>query len=339
MLSMGHSKSCDSNSHLGWPHDSTTYRIPAFFISLMLLLALSTCDWLLPTSDDNDSFGSISGLVLDQETEQPIIGAVVSAIENAVYDTTDSLGLYLLDSLSTGLDTIVVKTEIYEAHSTIINITSSLQDLNFLLNRLPCFNDRPAEDTTRFYYMPHSMDTLLLEPSIIFARFDPQLQDTAIMLNVIREYGLHPLYAESPFIVMDGGQYTALLCVPESRRAEYYFTPYGLDNYCNFGSDPMVEYAFGVFNHGWRIIYGRISFDFSSGFTETQIDSFYRVHGLRYLYTRPGSGELGPYYYTVVTKLSKSNVLDLSRELLGVPFIDELTLGWATEQYVPWRCW
>ncbi len=96
------------------------------------------CEQLFVSPDDKVEYGSLSGLVLDQETELPIAGAVVTALINAVTDTTDTLGVFLLDSLALGTDMIMVTVALYNtAYSTILINEDPQQDTVYLHHPVP----------------------------------------------------------------------------------------------------------------------------------------------------------------------------------------------------------
>ncbi len=86
------------------------------------LLGLTACEQPFTPPDNHPEFGSLSGLVLDQETELPVADAAITALKNAVADTTDSLGAFLLDSLALGTDTIMVTLVLYDTKYSTISI-------------------------------------------------------------------------------------------------------------------------------------------------------------------------------------------------------------------------
>lgn len=103
--------------------------------------------------------------------------------------------------------------------------------------------------------------------------------------------------------------------------AEYHFTPYGKEGFCNFGADSLVEYAFGLFSNGWVFPDGTIIFTFAEGTPPTRIDSLFAANGLQLLrqHTDFTSGKI--WYTTLVTPRSKKNVLDLGYELQAISFV------------------
>lgn len=188
----------------------------------------------------------------------------------------------------------------------------------------PCIKDRPVEDTTRVYIHLKvgpdgsvvKVDTLEIYPKAVFARFYPGVKDTTKIRQLAEKHNLRLLI---PPESMDQ-QLTAILCVTDERRAEYHFTPYGKEGFCNFGADSLVEYAFGVFGDGYILPTGNIVFKFVEGTPQAKIDSLLEANGLRLLGISPDilGGKL---YSTLVTPRAKKNVLDLGNELHFVPFV------------------
>ena len=180
----------------------------------------------------------------------------------------------------------------------------------------PCIKDQPVEDTTRIYLHPYTRDTLTIYKKAVFARFYPWVKDTALIRQTVEKYNLR-LY-QKPDILDQ--QYAAVLCVADNRRAEYHFTPYGKEGFCNFGTDSLVEYAFGVFGDGWGYPSGNIIFKFYDDTPQSRIDSLFEANGLRLLYIHPDF-PTGKNYWTIVTPKAPKNVLDLGYEMSLVPFV------------------
>lgn len=181
----------------------------------------------------------------------------------------------------------------------------------------PCINDQPVEDTTRVYLHPFTLDTLWLYPKRLYARFYPWVTDTNKINQLLDKYELQ----KNPnFFGGIDKQLDAFLDI-KNKRAEYYFTPYGKEGLCNFGSDSLVEYAFGIFDmQGLRIPTGTIVFKFIEGTASATIDSFFSANGLRFLYEFPDYVGILK-YFTLITPMAKKNVLDLGYELRFVPFV------------------
>jgi len=71
-----------------------------------------------------------------------------------------------------------------------------------------------------------------------------------------------------------------VFCVPEGKRAEQFFTPYGKPHIQNFGTEPLVDAAFAVFENGLYAYDSRFIVQFDSTVTRAAIDSInalYRV--------------------------------------------------------------
>lgn len=192
----------------------------------------------------------------------------------------------------------------------IIERSASLEPQN------PCIDDEPVEDTTRVYLMPISRDTLWIYPKAVFARFYPWVTDTNQIKQVLEKYNL----CRYRFFMVVDQQTVAYLCVTDNRRAEYHFTPYGKEGFCNFGTDSLVEYSFGVFNNGRDAPTGNILFRFDDYTPQSRIDSLFEANGLRFLATSPDYPS-GKWYNTLVTPRAKKNVLDLGYDLQFIPFV------------------
>lgn len=188
----------------------------------------------------------------------------------------------------------------------------------------PCIDDQPVEDTTRIYLRnivaPDGtvikVDTLEIYPPAVFAWFYPWVKDTTKIEQLAQKHHLR-IYSGPSGLEQ---QLAAILCVTDNRRAEYHFTPYGKEGFCNFGADSLVEYAFGVFADGYIFPSGNIIFKFVEGTPQTRIDSLFDANGLRLLGIEPDILN-GKRYWTLVTPRSKKNVLDLGYELHFVPFV------------------
>ena len=271
-------------------------------------------------------YGSLSGTVIDAEKGSGYEGAVVISLLNLVTDTTDSAGEFFLDSLLTGSDSILVMSEIHDSLITVLDISEGSNEFAFTPKRLPCFDDRPAEDTTRVYLRPVSGSILELVPSLVFARFDTSIKDSLEVLEFISKYGLK-VASEEIINGLAAPGWSGFFSSTVGLRAEYYFTPYGKDNFCNFGADPLVDYAFGVFNSGYIRVSGTITIAFLNGTPEAIADSLIKSNGLRLLrrsLSLPGDDFN---YKTVLTKSSKKNVLDLGIKLENEKLINFFIMG------------
>jgi len=110
------------------------------FISLILFvfLLLFGCEDEVtpPTTIITIEYGSLSGIVIDSETAEPISGALVEAVLSQVTDSTDSSGAFFLDSLLLGDESITVISEFFENQFLEINITPDSQSVNVSMGPL-----------------------------------------------------------------------------------------------------------------------------------------------------------------------------------------------------------
>jgi len=206
---------------------------------------------------------------------------------------------------------------------------------------MPCIHDEPVEDTTRTYlHLKMKLDGTIMEtdtlhiyPRAIFVRFYPWVRDTAKIIQLAKKYQLRL----SGKISSVDKQLTAIFCVPKGKRGEYYFTPYGRDNFCNFGADSLVEYSFGIFEYGCIFPAGDILFKFKDGTSQARIDSLFEASGLRLFWARDDLIFGGRLYRAIITPKAKKNVLDLGYELqfLDCVIFAEVELGIALK---PVRC-
>jgi len=180
-----------------------------------------------------------------------------------------------------------------------------------------CIDNQPVEDTTRVYRWPISRDTLRIYHEMVFARFYPWVKDTTQIKRLLEKH--HLRFWAAPFV--QDQQFVALLCVTDGRRAEYHFTPYGKEGFCNFGADSLVEYAFGVFDNGIHVPNGTMFFKFIESTPQARIDSLLSANKLRFLHTSPNF-PTGSWYLTRLTPLSPKNELDLAIDLQSVPFVE-----------------
>lgn len=299
---------------------------------LFVFVLQSACEDEVIPPPTIQKFGSLSGIVIDSVNGSGYEGAVVISLVNQVTDTTDEAGAFFLDSLMTGTDSILVSSEIHDSLITVLDINEGANEFAFTPKRLSCFNDRPAEDTTRVYFRPISGDTLILDPSLIFVRFDPSIHDTTIIDSLLQKYGLK--VSSTGLRRLDGEGWAGVLCPTKGLRAEYFFTPYGKDNFCNFGADPLVEYSFGIIKSNGSIIFGSIDFIFFPGLSESEIFELFNSYGLRFIIKSIRVKGREPVYRTIVTRKAKKNALDLSRQLEDNPLIDFVAASIGAVQ--PW---
>ena len=163
-----------------------------------------------------------------------------------------------------------------------------------------------VEDTTRVYNL--SGNEYPISKNIIFARFDTSAIDTGEISLVLNNYGLQ---LNGKFFSLDQ-QWAATLCVIDSKhRSECYFTPYGKPAIENFGSDPLVEYSFGVFFDGAIRPSGNIDFEIQNGTLQDTLNRFLDTNGLRTLRSVALS-DSSFLLTTLITPKAVMNVLDLN---------------------------
>lgn len=100
-----------------------------FLVVLLAILGMTACEQSPTPPDDQPQFGSLSGLVLDQEAGLPIFGAVVLAMQNQVADTTGSRGYFQLDSLNHGEDTLKVTAPGYPIQYEAVEVAADTQQV------------------------------------------------------------------------------------------------------------------------------------------------------------------------------------------------------------------
>lgn len=299
-------------------------KISTMVVYLGIFLTILTCEKHSTTEPPPppEKKGTISGTVISQPLQQPLAGAVVRALKNQTADTTDSLGSFRLDTLLFGPDTLKVTAKYYETSFKVIQVTADSQQAPFALNAGSDLGCIPVEDTGRVYISPFSGTPMEIYPKAVFARFYPWVTDTNQIKPLLE---LNHLFAFGGFWGFQQ-QWAAYLCITDNRRAECHFTPYGKTGFDNFGVNPLVEYAFAVFNEGSFGPTGNISFLFTENTTQIMIDSLFSANGLRFLYTRPyPSGR--KIYRTMITPQASMNVLDLSEQLKYLPFVELLDVG------------
>ncbi len=272
----------------------------------------------------------IYGSITDSKTGELINSAIIKALFNHVSDTTDSSGHYYL-KLKTDFDTLIITAPYYDTLYKEIHLSDFKNkiDIQIIKKKLIC---TPVEDTSRVYYWyiknittgKDTIEEIELYPRGLFVRFYPAVTDTHVIMNLLRKYNLK-LYKND--LSINDRQWTASICIPDTlKRAECFFTPYGKENINNFGNEEIVEYSFGIFDGGTHVPSGTIHFLFKDDFAETQIDSFFNVNGLRFIYTRPYYPKNKKFYAAVVTPRSKLNVLDLGIKLSKDKNVDFLSV-------------
>ncbi|MCH7826577.1 MAG: carboxypeptidase-like regulatory domain-containing protein, partial [Bacteroidetes bacterium] len=89
-----------------------------------------------PNEPPTPTIGSIYGSVIDAQTQLPAINVVIVAFNNQIADTTDSLGFFNLEGLSTGEETLQFTAAGFESQTKIINIKPDSQWVDISLNRM-----------------------------------------------------------------------------------------------------------------------------------------------------------------------------------------------------------
>ena len=111
-------------------------RMYLFTMIILLIFFCITCTKESTVEPPVPPLGSIYGSVIDDQTQLPIINALVVALTNQAADTTDSLGSFNLKGLSTGKETLQVTAQGYEPQSKIVEIKADSQRVNIFLNWL-----------------------------------------------------------------------------------------------------------------------------------------------------------------------------------------------------------
>jgi len=129
------------------------------------------------------------------------------------------------------------------------------------------------DDTTRSYVFWDG-STRQLNPSYVDVRFAPGVTDSAA-LAIADRYGLKPRTK-----AIFGGIRFYVFCVPEGKRAEEFFTPYGKPHIQNFGTEPLVDAAFAVFENGLFSYTDEFIVEFDSTVTRAAIDSINALYSV-----------------------------------------------------------
>ncbi|HFE64095.1 MAG TPA: hypothetical protein ENK14_06735 [Caldithrix sp.] len=206
-------------------------------LAIILSLLLFTCEKdLTPLISNRLTYGILSGMVTDGVSELPIPGAIVQAVHNQVVDTCDQMGHFQFDSLNLGPDTLIVTAEGYGRKNSTIVVAPGAQHVVVELNCDPTV----FMDTTRtyFYYYHNQPLYLTIASDLLAVEFDSLLtvQEIDTILNKYRLYKIGRIARKITF-----------LKVPFGKRAEEYFTFYGMNTNCGFGNQQVVQYATPVF--------------------------------------------------------------------------------------------
>lgn len=284
-----------------------------------------------PTTPEQPRYGSLSGTIIDPGDELPYPGAVVSSLVNPVSDTTDTTGQFFLDSLLTGVDTILVMSEIHDSLLTVINISEGMNELTLTPDRFPCFTDHPAEDTTRVYRHHASPGGILtLNKSLIYANFSKTYFDSLEIVELAESYGLRKPSNYGTAVWLGPDFWHGMFCVPEGTRPEIYFTPWGKENFCNFGSEEGVEYSYAVFGDDGEIwMNGRVILESVPNPDDTHIRSLIESNGLKLRGRFLGIEEGAYLYSTHITRDAVISPVDLLPVLLEDEYVAKVYLSLA----------
>lgn len=125
----------------------------------------------------------------------------------------------------------MVYTGFYSCEHTVINSAEEKCDPSAFI------------DTSRiyFYYVEGERQFLTLIPDLLAVQFDSTASDDQID-SLFTQYGLMPLS------ILDAGRRRRFLVkVPPGKRAEEFFTFYGIETDCGFGNQDPVVYATPTF--------------------------------------------------------------------------------------------
>jgi hypothetical protein len=198
----------------------------------------------------------------------------------------------------------------------------------------PFIHPELVEDTNRVWINPNpGGDTMKICPKLLYARFYSLVTDTMKIWQLLNQHNLFPLdnCIGSPSKSGSSTFYELKLSVTDNRRAEYHFTPYGRENFYNFGADSLVEYAFGVFGK-WEDVFpnGKIILKFYENTPPSEIDSLLDARGLMLRHIMYGE------YRVFITKQADRNVIDLGHYLKHVPVIEECWIDLTTAVIFPY---
>lgn len=293
--------------------DNKVWSVALLFV-YFLIAGWSCQETVSPESEP--TYSTLTGTVLNTDFYFPVQDAEVTLLRQDRTSLTDSAGVFFLDSLETGIDTIRVSAAYYDTLYVIEDIIDSVETMDFSLTVDEDMGCLPVEDTNRVYYAPYRSTPLEISTEAIYARFYPEVNDTNQILEVLDEHNLQ-VYRGFGF---RKGQYVATLCITDGRRPECHFTPYGKEGWDNFGSNPLVEYSFLLFD-GTYHVHGYVTFVISPGTPQERVDSLFSANGLRLIDAQERF--YGTFYRTSITPKAKKNVLDLALELqASVPFAE-----------------
>jgi len=171
---------------------------PRLLIPLLILWGLTACEQ--PT-DNTATLGSLAGEVRDGNSGSLIGKAQVRAVLNSVADTTafpglirwedgeavwwDTVGTFLLDSLNTGLDTIIVSRELYYTQEYLVDIAPDANEVDFYLEPL-CPYDSLVIQGWQYvrilgqWYLRQGLSLFLTHESQIVVKFRDDVSEAEI---------------------------------------------------------------------------------------------------------------------------------------------------------------
>ncbi|MDP2883793.1 MAG: hypothetical protein Q8P51_02075 [Ignavibacteria bacterium] len=160
------------------------------------------------------------------------------------------------------------------------------------------FKHVEADDTTR-EYKTWDGTVYELSRSYVFARFVEGTADS-VAFAIASNYGLRRRFHA-------GGVW--VFCVPEGRRAEEFFTPYGKPKNQTFGNEELVDVAYAVFQDGLFGYLDELLVQFDSTVARTQIDSINSLYSV--VVNRTFAIAERPWYNLRLTKKSPYACFDM----------------------------
>lgn len=223
-----------------WFNTRHLIKISGIVVSLGIFLTLFTCEKNSTTEPPppQEKKGTISGTVIDWETQAPVEGVWVAAVNNQAADITDAMGSFRLENLRTGEDTLKATAPGYYLQQTMIQITEQAQEIDLILKCNPIL----FIDTNRvyFYYYQNQPLYLTLAADLLMIEFDSLLTPGEID-SLAARYDIFKLgkisYTENEFLYK----------VLEGKRAEEFYTFYDENTSCGLGNQQFVQYATSVF--------------------------------------------------------------------------------------------
>jgi hypothetical protein len=226
----------DSKNHV---NTLSVVKITGIAIWLGLFITIPTCEKNPGNGPPPTEIkGTISGIVTDWETQTPLEGVLVAAVNNQATDITDAMGNFHLENLPPGEDTLKATAPGYYPQQIMVQITEEVQEIDLVLKCNPTL----YMDTSRvyFYYYQNQPLYLTLAADLLMIEFDSLLTPGEIE-SLAARYDIFKLgkisYTENMFLYK----------VLEGKRAEEFYTFYGENTTCGLGNQPFVYYATPVF--------------------------------------------------------------------------------------------